>query len=607
MRPLLHCGCIVVAALLAQPAAAEDLLSGFDWPALNWGGGTSYSISSARAAGESTRTMRQAVTQSLEGSTYVYAPWLAGVTGTLNVTKAVGSSQSSSESSLMLTGNATIGILPRSLYPVEISYNRYNSALSYGTGSPGAASDITGDSFQLQSRILSFEKTSIGTTLSVSRTRSDDGFQENYKEADISATRSFDKDDVNLRLTYRDRDFSRPDGTSELGRASSLSWRYRSVPFLDVTTESVTTIRYSTLESQVYSEKNLVFQGVSTALWRPKELPELGVSAAMRTYSQNGTAIYTNTNQRTQSAYQTAFVDLGASYLFAPRLIGNIGFDAGYDASKQQQVATTPTSNSAIRYGTRTNLSYTSASQQLMGFDWNWNSSAGATARHSSAGVNHQETVNIGHSGRYQLELPYIETPFALSLSQSVGTGYADTGYLLSLSHSASISRSAREGKNWDYAQVSISDSRAFGTAATDGQLIHAQFTRGYDPDRFTSLSGSVTYQIARFRSATGEAVATDTLSGSISFRQSNVFGMERLNFTSDISLEPPSMFRSERSFFSTSQLGVKEQDPGLGTQRWTNRLDYTIGKLRASLIGRVMNTPKGIGESVFFQLGRSY
>jgi hypothetical protein len=606
MRPLLHCGCIVVAALLAQPVAAEDLLSGFDWPALNWGGGTSYSISSARAPGDTTRTMRQAVTQSLEGSTYIYAPWLAGVSGTLNVSKATGRSQSSSENSLMLTGNTTVSILPRSLYPVEISYNRYNSSLSYGTGAPGDASDISGDSFQLQSRILSFEKTTIGTTLSASRTRSDDGFQENYKEADINATRSFDKDDVNLRLTYRDRDFTRPDGTNEVGRASSLSWRYRSVPFLDVTTESVTTIRYSTLESPSYSEQNLVFQGVSTALWRPKELPELGVSAAMRTYSQNGTATYHGTNDRLQSTYQTAFVDLAASYLFAPRLIGNIGIDGGYDANKQQQLKSTPTSNSAIRYGTRTNLSYSSASQQVMGVDWNWSSSAGVTARHSSAGLNHSETVNIGHSGRYQLEVPFIETPFSVSLSQSVGTGYADTGYLLSLSHAASIGRSAREGKNWDYAQVSISDSRAFGTSATDGQLIHVQFTRGYDPDRFTSLSGSITYQIARFRSATGEAVATDSLGGSISFRQSNVFGIDRLNFTSDISLEPPSMFRSERSYFSSYQTG-KEQELGFGTQRWTNRLDYTIGKMRTSVIGRVINTPKGIGESIFFQLGRSY
>lgn len=239
-----------------------------------------------------------------------------------------------------------------------------------------------------------------------------------------------------------------------------------------------------------------------------------------------------------------------------------------------------------------------------MGIDWNWSTSAGVTARYSSTGMNHTETVNASHSGRYSLELPYLETPLQLSVNQSVGTGYSDAGYLFSLGHSLSIGRTAREGKNWDYAQISINDTRAFGTAATDGQLLNIMFTRGYDPDRFTSLSGTVSYQVARFRSATGEAVATDTLGGNISFRMMNLFGIDRLNFTSDLSLEPPSMFRSEQSYFSAYR---REEEVGLGTQRWTNRIDYTIGKLRTSLISRIMHTPKGIGESVFFQLGRSY
>lgn len=602
MRPLLHSGCIVLAAILARSAAAEDLVSGFEWPALSWNGATSYTLSSARAAGESGRTMRQSVTQTLEGATYVYAPWLAGVTGTLNVTKAVGSSTGASESSLMLTGSAALSILPRSLYPVEITYNRTNSSLSFGTSNPA---DVSGDTLSIQSRILSFDRTSIGTTINVSRMRSDDGFQESYKEADVNVNRSFDKDDLNVRFTYRDRDFSRPDGDSELGRSASFSWRYRSVPFIDVTTESVTTIRHTTLDSTSYSERSLVFQGVSTALWRPKELPELGVSLATRTYSENGEAVYRDTNQRLQNVYKTAFVDLAASYLFAPRLIGNIGIDGGYDQRQQQTLAAVASGNSAIRYGGRTNLTYSSPTEQILGgLDWNWSTSAGVTYRYSSFGTTHTETVNASHGGRYALELPFLETPLQLSVNQSVGTGYSDAGYLFSLGHAVSLGRTAREGKNWDYAQISINDTRAFGTAATDGQLLNIMFTRGYDPDRFTSLSGTVTYQIARFRSASGEAVATDSLGGNISFRMMNVFGMDRLNFTSDLSLEPPSMFRSERSYFSAYR---REEDIGFGTQRWTNRLDYTIGKLRTSLIARIMNSPKGIGESFFFQLGRAY
>lgn len=601
MRPLLHSGCIVLAAILARSAAAEDLVSGFEWPALSWNGATNYTFSTARAAGESSRTQRQSVTQTLEGATYVYAPWLAGVTGTLNVTKAVGTSPTAGESSLMLTGSAAVSILPRSLYPVEITYNRTNSSLSFGTTNP---TDVSGDALTIQSRILSFDKMTIGTAINASRMRSDDGFQETYKEADINVNRTFDKDDLNVRLTYRDRDFTRPDGDSELGRSASLVWRYRSVPFIDVTTESVTTIRHTTLDSASYSERNLVFQGVSTALWRPKELPELGISAAMRTYSEDGQAVYHDTNQRLQSVYKTAFVDLAASYLFSPRLIGNIGVDGGYDARRQQTLASAVSANSALRYGGRSNLTYSAPSEQIMGVDWNWSTSVGATARYSSTGMNHNETVTATHSGRYALELPFFSTPLQLSANQSVGTGYSDAGYLFSLGHAVSLGYTTREGKNWDYAQISINDSRAFGTAATDGQLLNIMFTRGYDPDRFTSLSGSVSYQIARFRTAGGDAVATDTLGGNISFRMMNVFGIDRLNFTSDLSLEPPSMFRSERSYFSAYR---REEDVGFGTQRWTNRLDYSIGKLRTSLIARVMNGPKGIGESFFFQLGRAY
>lgn len=580
---------------------AEEYSSSFEWPPLDWGGGATYSVTSSRGAGEKQRALRQTVTQTLEGASYIYAPWLVGVSGNVNVTKSVGRGQSSSEDALTLTGGMTVSVLPRSLYPVEISYNRFDSSVAFD----GDLSEISGQVLKVQSRILSFDRTAISTALTMSDTRSDDGFQENYKEADVSMTRSFDKDDMNVRLSYRDREFSRPDGTSETGRAVNANWRYRSAPFVDVNTDSVTTVRYATLVSPSYDERNVAIQGVSTAMWRPKELPELSVHGAVRTYSLNGSAVNLETGNRMSSSYQTAFTDLSASYLFAPRLVGNFGIDAGYESQKQEQSQSFNLSNSAMRYGTRANLGYSSVSHPLLGFDWNWSTSTSVGARYGSAGLEHSESISLAHSARRMLELPFLDEPFSLSFSQSGSVGYSDLDAALSVGHAVSLGRSTREGKNWDYIQASVTDNRAFGTAATEGQLMHFQFTRGYDPDRFSSLSGSISYQIARFSSARGEAVHSDSIGGSVTFRQINVFGVERLNFTSDLSLQPPSLFRSERSYYSS--FAAREEDVGFGTQRWTNRLDYTIGKLRTSLIARVINTPEGLGESILFQVTRAF
>lgn len=591
-----------VAVLAAAPAGAQIL--DLPLPDVDLRGSVTYSLEETKTPQDEERRWRNLVTGTLTPSTYIYAPWLATLGGNLHVSQAVESGGNDSSSSY-ITGRMVLNVLPRSSYPFEFQYSRYNNAISAVTAEDEL--ELSGQTFRMLSRLLLPDQWTVATEGILWDNADTEGFEETGREANLVIHKIFEKNDVQVEFGFRDSDLIDEDGNEELGQLQSVVLRHRSTPFEGVTSDSMTSLRLNEFSSEEFTETGSVAQGVGTMFWRPKEIPELTVFGATRTFQQSARVVDLESSEARESDFQTAFANLSASYLIMPRLVANAGGDLGYRAislSSDEEAA----ESGGLSMGANAGLDYSSQPVPLWGFDWLWNTGATARFQNELDQSEMTENVRVGHSLTRSLELPLLGTMNA-GFTQAVGVGHSTLiGPGVSLSHNLNLGRSNREGKHWDYIQASLSDSRTMSQDPFSYQLVNLQFTRGYDPDRFTSFSGSISLQFAK-QTLDGVDVNgwEDTLTGDLSYSVRSLWGVDNLTFTSRLTLNPPSLMRSRRYDFSGFASLDRRQDEGFGAQRWVNRLEYRIGKMRIGLVGQLRNNGDGLSESVLFQIGRNF
>lgn len=590
--------CALLMLTVAPQARGMDL----PLPPMNATGAVTYSLHETKAPQDAARNWRHTVTGTVNPSTYIYAPWLATLTGSVNASTSMSTGQSSGTSQY-LTGNISLGVLPRSQYPVELTYSRYDSSITLGETS----ADLTGDTVRLISRIYLPLDWKLQTDLGALRNRSDEGMNESATEAQLQVDKQYGDSDVRLTLLRRDSELKSLSGNGEIGSRSGFTLRHRGKPLEDVSTDSTSTVHYATYETGSYRESSLVSQGVGTGFWRPRKWENLTLFGALRTYQQSSDVDLLLSRRKRQALLRTVFGNVTASYIFRPRLIGNLGLNLGIRDTVTTATGEQRQESSGLDTGLNGGVDYGSLTRPVLGFDWNWTTGANMRAEYNDSGTRGSTNIRAGHSGRRSLEIP-IFGPASLGLSQGGSVGLSqEVGAAFSLSHSINLGRSHREGKHWNHLNVTASDTRTIARGGYAYQLINSQFTRGYDPDRFSSWSGSANLQIYRQESdGTPSEGWVDQVSGTVTYRARNILGLTDLNFASELSFNPPSFLRSRRDEFSGfSQL--QPEDEGLGTQRWSNRFDYFIGKLRISLLGVVRNSQAGMGETILFQLSRAF
>jgi hypothetical protein len=600
-----------LAVLMSGQAWADDFeFPDFDeLPPIKTTGALTYTFQETKQpAGVS--TMQHVSTATINPSTYIYEPWLATVNSSLSVSNVTSADQSSGT----LTGSFQLDVLPQSDYPTSVSYTRFDRSVQ----SLDLDNQLTGQNGQLTTRVNLPWDVALQARVQADEAADDKGLGQTAKEATFDFSKLWDGDQVRLGLAHRDAQYTDTGGKAGGSSvADSATARYRSQPFEGVTTDSVSTARVATVSDQSSTETSSVMQGVTTAIWRPKELGDVTINGALRTFSETSETVRRNGGIENRDN-KSAFGSLSSSYVFAPRLTGSVGLNLGVTDNLTKTVqgqSVTPGQSAVngnanltgISYDSSGNLSYTSEGADWEGFNWTWGTGDSiGVGGGSTANSNLSNTVNLNQNASKEMDLPLVDKVY-LSLTEGTGFGLS-TGHGLSLplSHSVTLSKNTRDGKLWNVWHFSASDTRSFGGASIVYDLINAQATSGWDLDRFSSISINVGYQVSRQVVTDTDTGFVDNLSGQITYRERTVFGVENLNFSSDLQLNPPSIIAFQRAQ-DLARGPAKPQETSLGSQRWTNRFDYLIGQLRTSLTGRIIHDEQGIGELIMFQISRRF
>ncbi len=163
-----------------------------------------------------------------------------------------------------------------------------------------------------------------------------------------------------------------------------------------------------------------------------------------------------------------------------------------------------------------------------------------------------------------------------------------DTAHRLDHSGSLAWNQSAWGGTT--LLQLTLSDSRNFGDADDEQQLVNFQASRTQNINRRSSLSGHLTLQTVRrdFAGGSNDGTVTTT-TAQINYQHAQLFGVPRLAFASDLRLSEAST------------------DEGLDRNEWENRLDYSIGLVNSSLSLRLIDNGDDSSSLLYFRVTRRF
>lgn len=604
-------------------AGAADPPGQSNLPPILASGAVSYSLQETSSAATG-RTWRNSLTGTINPNTYIWEPWFATANGSVNLSvmntsggkSATNTGGGDSSNTLLLTGTMNINVLPESFFPAQLSYTRVDNSVQVNN----EQTDSKSDSFSYAQQLFVWEDLDLGFQAQLDTSAQNNNSTQTTQTYNADALKRFETQAVKITMTHRNAAYESPTTGAVTGASNTLAFRHRYSPLENVSADSTSTLRQSGFNERTQKQDSLTMQGVTTLIYKPPELP-LTVHGAFRTFDETQATTYSGESTvagTTNSHIRTVFANAGATYILGPGLTSNANLSANVSQTQINQTsAGSNTGSNVMGLAGGVGLGYTAPTRDLYGFDWSWSGDAGADTSFSTAdSMNVAQTSRLGHTALRMVQVPLLET-LQLSASQNIGSNLGtDVGLTPSLANSATLSRNMRKGKDWDLLQLSASDSRTFMNAPVTYQLLSVQFTKGYEPDAFTSIMGSITFQSAR--QIVGESKTTlsttkgsdsgwrDTTSGSLTFSARNIFGEPNLNFASEYSVSPPSYLAASNTPELSGSSASRTSKSLLGTQRWTNRLEYVIGRMRMRLINRLANADGGMVESTLFQITRT-
>jgi hypothetical protein len=174
-----------------------------------------------------------------------------------------------------------------------------------------------------------------------------------------------------------------------------------------------------------------------------------------------------------------------------------------------------------------------------------------------------------------------------------------------SLVHSAFVTWSKSQGRSSSYLRLSASDRRTYGDREDVFQLLTFQASSQMRFSRTRSLNGGFSVQYNKSESSTVMNDEMDnsafTYSVDLTFRQMDLFNVERLNFLSELRLLSRELRRDD---IFDEEVGV---DAERSDQVWRNELYYTVGKLELRLLADVREIDNRWMSQIFFRVRRYY
>lgn len=554
-------------------------------------------------------TVSQQLSGTINAATFFGEPWLATANLSLNLTQdsseSVGLVSRSTIDSQLVTGDFDLNVLPQSRTPFSLILQATDSRVDtvesglmpitfvgedYSTTYLGLRqSYITdeGGRYRVSYDYRNWESTASGQYDDTTFGAEADLRQPQQRlvaRGSMQTNQSSILERVNDNLVLDLSHFYYPMRDFRLD--SKVSYYDYNRSFLD---PLATDTRLSTLE---------MTQLTSNAFWRPGDYP-LSISAGVRVFTMTG-----NETNAAGADVSNLALNSGLFYQASQNLRLDASFSSLYskasgiqDDVQRQEVG----------------LLYQTDRKEVLGFSYQAYLE-GDLSRYADAADNKNNwAFKLGH-GLNRSWWPgerTSATSLRLNLNQALSY-YGFAGKVLASSASVRVDNSVSLAFNqqaWggnSLAQLTLSDSRdsaseekAAVTTRRDfeQQLVNLQLSRNQDLGRRSSITGDITVQYVRVRGevsvGTGAAVVdetdTTTSTGRIMFQHYQMFGVRRLQYSSDYIVS------------NTTTVGAIDR------LDWENRLSYAIGKLDASVSYRLTETDSRNYDLLYFRLMRRF
>lgn len=591
------------AIALDQPAAAEDESKGASWviPPIRWVGSVGYTLRH-NSSNSGLKTLDQLISGNIRASSYIYAPWLATVSGDLGVVTGTNESSggdsfgsSQQTKSLSLVGGGSLDLFPASRFPFNATLNRSDSRVT-------------------------------GTSLSSDYTNTRLGLRQSYRSEDgqHSVSANFDHSTVSMQNGQKDTvNALSGNYTVPLGPFSNTVTARVSVSERDGTGEGATLLSLNSSHSyksennfslQAYSnytDNNLRYgngSGISqsrgqflqlntSASWQPEfedtdDLPLTLTGGLLYFASRTGESDFSSQSQRISGT-------VSAYYRFSPNLSVNGSGTLNHFTTNGGQASMVSLLTGGVAY----------AGDPLMfgNFSYNWNSGANMSWQSGSGNTGSSLFTNAqaGHSlGRNFIISPTDSVSLNLSQNLSVYQTQA-YGNTESLSNNAMVSYRLGLGDQFNgAATTTLSDVMTSGASGQHYRSLNVGLN-GFgqlSPRSSASVNLSFNWSDQTIKNTTdsfGQPTNTQrmNMAGSASYNHVRFAGVPGLRysllFSADTTLRDARMFGDVNGRVDRARHTID------------NRLDYRVGLLDTRLSFTINDVGGKKNALLFFQVSR--
>ena len=593
-------------SLLSAKSSDQPIpdLSAINWeiPPIRWGGNanSNYSWNDSQGAGA---TSSQVQTVNLHGSSYIYQPWYAQVSGNVGLL-AASAQQSSGDISAnsnprttALTYGGNLSLFPQSRFPFQAYVQTSDSR---------ASANVQGQQYT---------STRMGARQNYRPEVGTDSFSANAEHSKLaSATFSSVVDAIQGTYSTSIADhqlssyarFSRTQGSVGDQRSNLLSlngthsWRAEEGLSVGSSVSFSNNQIYMLSGTSLFTNDSQVLQAASSVTWIPdEELPLTIVGGGG--FLRIGTA-----TEAAKVDLSNLYGYLNANYRFSAK----VSTTAGLTLAQIQSNGT-----STLTSGQNASVSDSGDSLIIGDYSYNWGAGSGFNNQITSGGTNNSNLFGqIQHSLLRSIALDK-DSVLALNAGQSFSLIHDRTSGqsgLLNMNAGASWQMGLGEGAV-GMLNATVSDFRTSGSFASHFQNFSAQGSVQTQIGRYAALAASLNVVVSR--QLTSTQVTQTTVPAAAPFQTVNkgntVNGSGQITYSHRNPFDISNLFYTATFQTNTSQTNLRliSGDPNaLAWQTGTvfqQNLDYRLGRLTFRVTNSFTKVSGKENASIFFSVGR--
>ncbi len=496
-------------------------------------------------------------TGSVAASRYIWRPWFAVASGSLNLSldESEADDQPSSKDQFT-TGDARFGLFPTSRFPFNSYFIR--SRDEFDSESFVRDVDTTEYGLNQRYRTLDGKNNYLAEYENKSQDRSEEGEFLFEKLALGSENRIGDnsiKTDLNL-------DSVDNDSLGEEASSYAVTLDHTYDPGRNFTLDNLVSNTLTESDLLATSEEIETSQFLSFLSWNPNNRKDIRLTGTLRAAETRDRVEFpeSNTKDSIDNEISGASLSQGLIYEYSNALQFNQSMNANR-VDSDGETTTTLSESLGVRYAPErvpTGLG-----------EYGWAASSNYVNQHGDIDSTHSVQSRFNHSlindysraGRYQLRT---------NLTQSLSYDFeADDRDEKSIDHSYSATWSNGANRNQNLVRFFISDSRSLNDENDYFQLVNLQYTGSTRIDRYSQLTGNITLQRSEQKDD-GDRSRQQISNGQLVYRHNRAFRVNGLSFVSELQL-------SRRESEAERLIRDEDSDTDFSLE---NSLLYRIGRL---------------------------